>query len=185
VATQVNPDDVLRAAGFELTEPGQIPDRGLCCVVSFHGQNGEGFRAFGAAQAAGLDVKGLSRSWSVRDGELVGPQWELFVQTQDHRDAESRRQELCGSIWRDAGKWADDLLEFCPRGTEKLVLRSAFEGAIKMGVMRGWKLAGEHMAKLIEASFPDEWPEGQGVPPPKVVAAALRSNLAATMEQMP
>ena len=69
----------LQAAGvetFESCEGGQghaYPEP----TVRFHGQQGEGFRAFAHAQAAGLPVRELRRGWMIVDGEPAGPWWEL------------------------------------------------------------------------------------------------------------
>ena len=46
-------------------------------TVRFFGSKAEGFRAAGIALLNGLKVSELRRVWSVQDGELVGPQWEI------------------------------------------------------------------------------------------------------------
>jgi len=46
-------------------------------TVRFHGNWVEGFRAYTVAVNYGLPVFGLRRFWSVTDGELTGPSWEL------------------------------------------------------------------------------------------------------------
>ena len=46
-------------------------------TVRFHGNRAEGFRALAAAMNHGLPAKDLRRTWSVIDGELVGPEWEI------------------------------------------------------------------------------------------------------------
>lgn len=46
-------------------------------TVRFHGQPEEGFRAFAAAMERGLPVSALRRIWTVEDGELTGPSWEM------------------------------------------------------------------------------------------------------------
>jgi hypothetical protein len=47
-------------------------------TVRFHGGQAEGFRALGIALQNGLKVVELRRYWSVRDGEPVGPHWEMI-----------------------------------------------------------------------------------------------------------
>ena len=51
-------------------------------VVSFTGQQYEGFRALSVAMSYGLPVYALHRVWTVQDGEPVGPSWELEFRTQ-------------------------------------------------------------------------------------------------------
>lgn len=51
-------------------------------VVSFHGQQYEGFRALSVAMSYGLPVFALHRVWSVQDGEPTGPSWQLEFRTQ-------------------------------------------------------------------------------------------------------
>jgi len=46
-------------------------------IVRFHGEANEGVRAVVVALNAGLPVLELRRVWSVQDGELVGPTWEM------------------------------------------------------------------------------------------------------------
>jgi hypothetical protein len=46
-------------------------------TVRFRGGHFEGLRAVAIAQANGLRVFDLRRVWSVQDGELVGPEWEI------------------------------------------------------------------------------------------------------------
>ena len=46
-------------------------------TVRFLGGQAEGFRALGIALQNGLRVAELRRYWSVRDGEPVGPYWEM------------------------------------------------------------------------------------------------------------
>src|SRR5688572_8737087 len=74
---------VLRDAGIETYESCQggkghaFPDP----TVRFHGDRSEGFRAVAAAMRVGLPVYALRRSWSVVDGELTGPEWEIVFQS--------------------------------------------------------------------------------------------------------
>lgn len=70
---------VLRDAGVETFESCQ-GGRGHAFpepTVRFHGGRGEGLRAAAAAMTFGLPVFALRRCWSVEDGELRGPHWEL------------------------------------------------------------------------------------------------------------
>lgn len=46
-------------------------------TVRFHGYRHEGIRATAAALSAGLPVVALRRIWTVMDGELTGPYWEM------------------------------------------------------------------------------------------------------------
>ena len=46
-------------------------------TIRFHGGTAEGYRAVAVALQHGLKVSELRRVWSVQDGELNGPQWEL------------------------------------------------------------------------------------------------------------
>jgi hypothetical protein len=46
-------------------------------TVRFWGNPGMGFRAFSIATDFGLPVSDIRRYWSVEDGELVGPSWEM------------------------------------------------------------------------------------------------------------
>jgi len=69
----------LRAAGIETFESceGGEGHAFFEPTVRFHGHAAEGFRAVAAALDAGLPVSELRRVWSVLDGELTGPCWEL------------------------------------------------------------------------------------------------------------
>lgn len=70
---------VLRDAGIETYEscqggPGHsYPEPG----VRFHGTNADGFRAVAAAMTYGLPVSSLRRFWTMANGELTGPYWEI------------------------------------------------------------------------------------------------------------
>jgi hypothetical protein len=46
-------------------------------TVRFHGDNGAGFKAVSVALTLGLPVLSLRRSYSVSDGTLCGPVWEM------------------------------------------------------------------------------------------------------------
>lgn len=54
-------------------------------TVRFHGGPGEGFRAYGVAVMYGLPVRSLNRIWTVDDGELTGPVWEMIFRHQPRR----------------------------------------------------------------------------------------------------
>lgn len=77
---------ILRSAGIETyasCEGGEghtYPEP----TIRFHGNAWEGFRAFAVAMVHGLNVSALRRMWSIEDGELVGPYWEMvFVDSAD------------------------------------------------------------------------------------------------------
>lgn len=71
----------LRAAGvetFESCEGGRghaYPEP----TVRFFGDEAEGRRALGEAQAAGFNVAELRKVWPLIDGEPTGPYWELTL----------------------------------------------------------------------------------------------------------
>lgn len=46
-------------------------------TIRFCGGKAEGFRAFAIAAAHGLPVLSVRRIWTVDDGELTGPVWEI------------------------------------------------------------------------------------------------------------
>ena len=46
-------------------------------TVRFHGNRAEGLRAFAVVLQSGLRPSELRRVWTVLDGELTGPCWEL------------------------------------------------------------------------------------------------------------
>lgn len=75
---------VLREAGIETTESCQggaghvFPEP----TVRFCGGPGEGFRAYSVAVANGLSVYAIRRIWTVDDGELTGPLWEIVFRQQ-------------------------------------------------------------------------------------------------------
>lgn len=76
---------ILRANGIETFESCEGGE-GHCYpepTIRFFGQNTEGFRAFAIAVQNGLPVATLRRYYSVEDGELVGPQWEMTFRTAD------------------------------------------------------------------------------------------------------
>jgi len=68
-------------------------------TVRFHGQPEEGFRAYAAAMERGLPVKDVRRIWTVVDGELTGPYWEMtfrdpiMTRNQTKRVAEAQAKE--------------------------------------------------------------------------------------------
>lgn len=70
---------VLRDAGIETYESCQGGDGHSFPepTVRFFGGRAEGLRAVAAAMTFGLPVFALRRFWSVEDGELNGPRWEM------------------------------------------------------------------------------------------------------------
>lgn len=50
-------------------------------TVRFHGNAWEGHRAFTVAMERGLPVLAVRRSYSVIDGQLEGPWWEMTFRT--------------------------------------------------------------------------------------------------------
>jgi len=69
----------LREAGIETIESCQggeghpFPEP----TVRIVGGPGEGFRAYGVATRAGLRPRSIARVWTVDDGELTGPYWDI------------------------------------------------------------------------------------------------------------
>jgi hypothetical protein len=50
-------------------------------TIRFHGLYAEGFLAYALAIYNGYKVKYLRRYYTVSDGELVGPEWEIVFTT--------------------------------------------------------------------------------------------------------
>lgn len=48
-------------------------------TVRFHGSRAEGYRAASYALEAGYKVSALRRVWTILEGELTGPYWELTL----------------------------------------------------------------------------------------------------------
>jgi hypothetical protein len=71
--------EILRAAGIETFESCQGGEGHSYTepTIRFHGGRGEGFKALSVAIEHGLAVWALRRAWTVNDGELTGPWWEL------------------------------------------------------------------------------------------------------------
>lgn len=46
-------------------------------TVRFYGTTAAGYHAVSVAMDYGLPVAELQRSWSMQDGELVGPNWKM------------------------------------------------------------------------------------------------------------
>jgi hypothetical protein len=73
----------LREAGIETFESCQggeghaFPEP----TIRFHGGIGEGFKAFGVARERGLPVFKVRLSYTVQDGVLTGPWWEMVFAT--------------------------------------------------------------------------------------------------------
>ena len=70
---------VLRDAGIETYEScqGGAGHSFAEPTIRFHGPPADGFKALSVATTYGLPVRDLRRSWTVSDGEPVGPFWEL------------------------------------------------------------------------------------------------------------
>lgn len=69
----------LRGAGIETYEscqggPGHVFSEP---TVRFHGQPSEGYRAVAIALQLRLPIYAVRRVWTVDDGELTGPVWEM------------------------------------------------------------------------------------------------------------
>lgn len=73
--------------GHAFTEP----------TIRFYGDKAEGYRAASIALQLGLPVGELRRFWSVIDGELTGPHWEMTFREQmdggQHRPPSGVREE--------------------------------------------------------------------------------------------
>lgn len=71
--------DILLREGVETYEscqggPGHVfPEP----TIRFHGGYAEGFRVYAIATTYGLPVYAIRRLWTVDDGELTGPTWEI------------------------------------------------------------------------------------------------------------
>lgn len=71
--------ETLRDGGVETYESCEGGD-GHCFpepTIRFHGDMYEGCRAFAVAMQDGLPVLSVRRFWSVIDGEMAGPKWEM------------------------------------------------------------------------------------------------------------
>jgi hypothetical protein len=70
---------ILRENGIETFESCQ-GGKGHCSeepFIRFHGYQPEGLKAVSVSLYAGLRVVELRRIWTIRDGELQGPWWEM------------------------------------------------------------------------------------------------------------
>ena len=91
---------VLRDAGINTYESCQggrghaSPD----AIVRFYGHRTEGFRAVAAAMDAGLPVFALRRFWTITDGELNGPSWEIVFYPQSRLRSVQRAAEHSGLL---------------------------------------------------------------------------------------
>ena len=78
---------VLRAAGVETFEsceggPGHgYPEP----TIRFHGERAAAWHALGVAQAHGLAVYEVRRTWPLVDGEPTGPWWEMVLRPTGQR----------------------------------------------------------------------------------------------------
>ena len=70
---------VLRSGGVETFESCESGPSHcfLEPTVRFFGNSAAGYHAISVAMDYGLPVAELRRYWSLQDGELVGPQWEM------------------------------------------------------------------------------------------------------------
>ena len=70
---------VLREAGIETFESCQGGEGHVFAepTIRFHGQHSEGYRAAAIAIQRGLPIYAIKRVWTVDDGELTGPVWEM------------------------------------------------------------------------------------------------------------
>lgn len=70
---------VLRDAGIETYEScsGEAGHSLPEATVRFFGGQDAGLKAVAVAIRSGLPVLNLRRFWTVRNGELIGPDWEL------------------------------------------------------------------------------------------------------------
>jgi hypothetical protein len=70
---------VLRDGGVETYEScqGGTGHSYVEPAVRFFGGHQAGYQAVGVAMTFGLPIRDLRRFWTCRDGELVGPYWEL------------------------------------------------------------------------------------------------------------
>ena len=76
---------ILRSEGVETFESCQ-GGPGHCYpepTIRFFGNSAEGFRAFAVARTHRLPVTSLRRYYSVEEGELVGPHWEMTFRSAD------------------------------------------------------------------------------------------------------
>lgn len=91
---------VLRDVGIETYEscqggPGHaFPDP----TVRFHGTSTTGFTAFSVARDHGLPVYAVRRFWSITDGELTGPSWEIVFHPRRVLEKCQREAERAGLL---------------------------------------------------------------------------------------
>jgi len=55
-------------------------------TIRFCGGPGAGFHAYASARKYDLPVRELRRVWSIDDGELTGPVWDMVFTTQPRQD---------------------------------------------------------------------------------------------------
>lgn len=48
-------------------------------TIRFHGDRSEGFKAVAVALQSNLPVQSVRRIWTINDGELTGPYWEIVL----------------------------------------------------------------------------------------------------------
>ena len=76
---------VLRQAGIQTYEScdGSEGHAYTQPTIRFFGQQDEGWRALSVALSHALPVSKLSRIWVIRDGEPIGPDWEMVFYRRD------------------------------------------------------------------------------------------------------
>jgi len=70
---------ILRDNGISTTEScqGGIGHAYPEPTITFNGSREEGWKALSIAMAHDLKVQSLRRSWTILEGEAVGPEWEM------------------------------------------------------------------------------------------------------------
>lgn len=82
---------ILRRAGIETYESCEGGEGHVFAepAIRFLGGPAEGFRAYAEATAHGLPVYALRRLWTVDDGELTGPVWEIVFSAKARSEDEA------------------------------------------------------------------------------------------------
>jgi hypothetical protein len=70
---------ILRGSGIETYESCEGGEGHIFPepTIRFHGGRAAGFKALSIAIEHGLPIYGIRRLWTVDDGELTGPVWEI------------------------------------------------------------------------------------------------------------
>lgn len=79
---------LLRSDGVETIESCQGGDGHAFpeATIRFCGGPAAGFHAYAAARKYNLPVKELRRVWSIDDGELTGPVWDMVFTTRPRQN---------------------------------------------------------------------------------------------------